>query len=217
MRIFLFFIAVVISGCSSFPNDPPIEADKGWIEGALDNGLKYHIYPVSGAPVSVRLFVRVGSLQETDQQRGYAHFLEHMAFNGSRHFSSNEMVSLFEQAGLTFGADINAYTAYYETVYQLDLPDNTQLNNALLWMRDIGDGLTIAPAEVEKEKGVIQGEIRRTRPENKSLADKYYDYLLKGTALEDLDPVGDSLSVQSATPESITAFYQKWYHPEMLS
>lgn len=214
MRIFLFFIAVVISGCSSFPNDPPIEADKGWIEGALGNGLKYHIYPVSGAPVSVRLFVRVGSLQETDQQRGYAHFLEHMAFNGSRHFSSNEMVSLFEQAGLTFGADINAYTAYYETVYQLDLPDNTQLNNALLWMRDIGDGLTIAPAEVEKEKGVIQGEIRRTRPGNKSLADKYYDYLLKGTALEDLDPVGDSLSVQSATPESITAFYQKWYHPE---
>ncbi|AIS56906.1 insulinase family protein [Vibrio coralliilyticus] len=214
MRILLFFIAVVISGCSSFPHDPPIEADKGWIEGTLDNGLKYHIYPVSGAPVSVRLFVRVGSAQETEQQRGYAHFLEHMAFNGSRHFSSNEMVSLFEQAGLTFGADINAYTAYYETVYQLDLPDNTQLNNALLWMRDIGDGLTIAPAEVEKEKGVIQGEIRRTRPENKSLADKYYDYLLKGTALEDLDPVGDSLSVQSATPESIIAFYKKWYHPE---
>ncbi|WP_394145172.1 M16 family metallopeptidase [Vibrio atypicus] len=214
MRIILLLISFVLIGCTQPNGVTPIEPDNNWVTGQLENGVKYHIYPSDNEPVSLRLFIHAGSAQETEQQKGYAHFLEHMAFNGSTHFTSNDMVAMFEAAGLTFGADINAYTSYYETVYKLDLPDNQQLEPGMMWLRDIADGLTLSASEVEKEKGVIQGEIRRTRHEQKSLSEKYYDHLIDGTALETLDPVGNKASVANATSESIRAFYETWYQPQ---
>ncbi|MFB9217918.1 M16 family metallopeptidase [Vibrio sinaloensis] len=214
MRILLLFISLILVGCTQPQVLKPIEPDTNWTQGQLENGVKYHIYPTDGNPVSLRLYVHVGSAQETDQQKGYAHFLEHMAFNGSRHFSSNDIVDMFEANGLTFGADINAYTSYYETVYKLDLPDNKKLDDGVMWLRDIGDGLTLSANEIEKEKGVIQGEIRRTRPEHKSLSEKYYDFLIKDTAVEGLDPVGNVDSVNGVSSESLRAFYTKWYQPQ---
>lgn len=204
---------MVLAGCTQQAPDKPIQSDPLLITGQMDNGLQYHIYPSTKEPVSIRMFVHIGSAHEDESQKGYAHFLEHMAFNGSKNFTSNDVVSLFEQSGMTFGADINAYTSYYETVYKLDLPDNQQLDKGLQWMRDIADGLTLDPNEIEKEKGVIQGEIRRTRPENKSLSEKYYEHVIKGTELETLDPVGNKTSVAEATSQTIRAFYEKWYQP----
>jgi len=213
-KIFLLILLVLV-GCTQSKQEVPIEADSGWTAGVLENGVRYHIYPTDDESVALRMYVHIGSAHESDNQKGYAHFLEHMAFNGSRNFSSNDIVDLFEHSGLTFGADINAYTSYYETVYQLDLPDSDQLSNGVKWMRDIADGLDLSPQEIEKEKGVIQGEFRRTRLENKSLSEKYYDQLIKGTQLEHLDPLGTKESVNAATSDSIRAFYETWYHPQL--
>ncbi|UUM32872.1 M16 family metallopeptidase [Vibrio japonicus] len=213
MRIILLIVSLFLVGCSQPASETPIQPDLDWTQGELENGVKYHIYPNDKEPVSLRLYVHVGSVNETENQKGYAHFLEHMAFNGSTHFTSNDVVKMFEESGLSFGADINAYTSYYETVYKLDLPDKSQLENGVKWMRDIGDGLTISDEEVEKEKGVIQGEIRRNRPDNKAFNEKFYDHLIKGTALENADPVGTVESVNDATAQSIRAFYEYWYQP----
>ncbi|KOO09124.1 M16 family metallopeptidase [Vibrio hepatarius] len=214
MRIILLIVSIFIVGCTQSSPTTPIQPDPNWTQGQLDNGVKYHIYPTDKEPVSLRLYVHIGSAHETEQQKGYAHFLEHMAFNGSTNFTSNDVVKMFESAGLSFGADINAYTSYYETVYQLDLPDNAQLENAMMWMRDIADGLTISDAEVAKEIGVIKGEIRRNRPENKGFSERYYDHLIQGTKLEHIDPVGTVESVSNTTSDSLRAFYQQWYHPQ---
>ncbi|WP_070965993.1 M16 family metallopeptidase [Vibrio sonorensis] len=208
----LLFVTV---GCSVEDDAKPLTPSPLWVQGELDNGLKYHIYPLESKPVSIRLFVNVGSLVETEQQQGYAHFVEHMAFNGSKHFTSNDVLKLFEQNGSSFGADINAYTSYKETVYKLEVVDKSKLDKGLLWMRDISDGLTFAPEEVEKEKGVIFGEFRHSRPEQKSFIDKSYQDLISGSALENRDPLGTKAIVQAATSESLKAFYQHWYQPHL--
>ncbi|MFZ3406349.1 M16 family metallopeptidase [Vibrio chagasii] len=210
-------LCLTLVGCSSTSKttETPIQPDPAWTSGQLENGLTYHIYPDHEASVSVRLVVHAGSIQETDQQEGYAHFLEHMAFNGSKNFSQNDVIRLFEDAGASFGADINAYTSYEETVYQLDLPDNIQLQSALTWMRDIGDGLDLSSAEVEKEKGVVLGEFRMARLDDKSFGDIYYDHFIEGGPYESQDALGTKSSIVNATPQGITNFYQTWYQPQI--
>lgn len=209
-------LGATLMGCSSISNQSPIQSDPSWATGQLDNGLTYHVYRDHEAPVSVRLVVHAGSFQETDQQKGYAHFVEHMAFNGSENFSQNDVIRLFEDAGVSFGADLNAYTSYQETVYQLDLPDNSQLTQALTWMRDIGDGLEIASTEVEKEKGVILGEFRYAQLEDKQLADNFYDYFIQGGQYESQDALGTKASVLSADQQGLRSFYQTWYQPQLV-
>ncbi|UTT86511.1 insulinase family protein [Vibrio pelagius] len=209
-------LSVTLIGCSSISTEHPIQSDPAWASGQLENGLTYHVYRDHEQPVSVRLVVHAGSFQETEQQKGYAHFIEHMAFNGSENFSQNDVISLFEDAGVSFGADLNAYTSYQETVYQLDLPDNTQLTQALTWMRDVGDGLDIADVEVEKEKGVILGEFRYARLEDKQLADKFYDYFVEGGQYQSKDALGTKASVLAADQQELRSFYQTWYQPQLV-
>ena len=209
-------LCVTLIGCSSTPQNTQLQPDPAWISGQLENGLTYHVYPDHEESVSVRLLVHAGSFQENEQQKGYAHFVEHMAFNGSKNFSQNDVISLFEHAGASFGADLNAYTAYQQTVYQLDLPDNTQLKPALTWLRDIGDGLEIASREVEKEKGVILGEFRYSRLEDKQVADKFYDHFIEGGPYEFKDALGTKESVTQANSQELKSFNQTWYQPQLV-
>ncbi|WP_135442268.1 M16 family metallopeptidase [Vibrio tasmaniensis] len=215
-----YYLVVVLSstllGCSSTPQQQTLlKSDPYWVKGELDNGLTYHVYPDQEQPVSVRLLVHAGSLQESEQQKGYAHFVEHMAFNGSKNFSGNEVVELFEQSGASFGADLNAYTSYQETLYKLDLPDNKNLDKALAWFRDIGDGLLLSEAEIEKEKGVILGEFRYTRVEDKPLSFKFYGHLVEGTTYQSNDPIGNKESVSKANVQELKNYYQTWYQPQL--
>lgn len=214
-----YYLVAVLSttllGCSTAPTQTLLKSDPYWVSGELENGLKYHVYPDRKQPVSVRLIVHAGSFQETELQQGYAHFVEHMAFNGSKNFSQNDVIDLFEESGASFGADLNAYTAYQETLYKLDLPDKSNLDQAITWLRDIGDGLTISPVEVEKEKGVILGEFRYSRMEDKPLSYKFYDHLVKGTPYANHDPLGSKTSVSQASAEGLSSFYQTWYQPQL--
>ncbi|MGU3840673.1 M16 family metallopeptidase, partial [Vibrio diabolicus] len=138
----------------------------------------------------------------------------HMAFNGSTHFTGNDVVKLFEQSGGSFGADINAFTTYQQTSYQLDLANNTKLEDALKWMRDIGNGLQFAPEQVEKEKGVILGEWRRANPDDKSFSMHAYQASIEGTMYGEHDPIGTREAIQNASSSKLKAFYDKWYQPQ---
>ena len=211
-------VCLTLVGCSSTSNitETLIQPDPAWTSDQLENGLTYHVYPDHEESVSVRLVVHAGSFQETDQQEGYAHFLEHMAFNGSKNFSQNDVIRLFEDAGASFGADINAYTSYQETVYQLDLPDNVQLQSALTWMRDIGDGLDLSSSEVEKEKGVILGEFRYARLDDKPFAEQFFDHFIEGGQYEGQDALGTKESVLNVTSQGLNSFYQTWYQPQIV-
>lgn len=209
----VFLASFTLAGCVTTP-EVPLKSDPYWVSAELDNGMKYHIYPDREEPVSVRLVMHVGSLQENNQQLGYAHFVEHMAFNGSKNFSQNDVIKLFEKGGASFGADINAYTSYEETVYKLDLVDNNQLEEALLWMRDIGDGMTMDAKEVSKEAEVIQGEFRLTRLQEKPIGFQFYDHMIQGTPYEARDPLGSREIVNAASNSDLRAFYQAWYLPQ---
>ncbi len=213
MRLIWIALSMTLVGCSQTPNQPIVE-DPLWQSGVLENGLKYHIYPTDNSDVAVRFHLKVGSFQETESEKGYAHFLEHMAFNGSKHFAANEVIATFAEEGASFGPDLNAYTGYHFTNYKLDLPNAELLPQALLWMRDVADGLTLDPKEIKKEKGVVLSEIRMSRPEIKPLFDKAYEAWISGTAYQDKDVLGSPESVKGITEAGLRAFYELWYQPQ---
>ncbi|GAK85102.1 zinc protease insulinase family [Vibrio ponticus] len=136
-----------------------------------------------------------------------------MAFNGSRNFAGNDIIKIIEQSGKQFGPDINAFTGYQTTVYQLDLASKAQLDTGLTWMRDVADGINFDAQQVEKEKGAILGEFRFSRPENQDLYTKAYLKLIGDSVLADADPLGSEQSVQQATVAGLKSYYQKWYQP----
>ncbi len=212
--IWLVVSALMLFGCSVSSYSTPIQADTHWHVNQLPNGMRYHLYPTQDQEISLRLVVNIGSFQERENQKGYAHFVEHMAFNGSIHFSGNEAIKLFEQSGGSFGADINASTGYQQTTYKLDLANPSRLQEALIWMRDIGDGLTFPPEQVAKEKGVILGEWRRGNPDDKPFALNAYDTSVQGTLYGEHDPIGTRDSIEKATSKGLKNFYQQWYQPQ---
>ena len=214
MRSTLLIPALLLSGCALTPQSIPLQTDLNWVVDQLPNGMKYHIYPTQDEEVSVRLMMNVGSFQEEANQKGYAHFIEHMAFNGSTHFSGNDVVKLFEASGGSFGADINATTTYQQTTYKLDLANPEKLDDALTWMRDISDGIQFDPTQVEKEKGVILGEWRRSRPDDKSLSFNAYQASIEGTPYAEHDPIGTRSSIENTTSPALKTFYDKWYQPQ---
>ena len=168
---------------------------------------------------SLRLYVRVGSLMEQNHEQGIAHFLEHMAFNGTRHFPAGEMVKYFQRLGMGFGSDTNAATSFDKTVYKLELPENTDayLDDALMLFRDFADGMLLADEPISKERGVIL---------NEKLAGDGVDYRgllerLKFTLPESLlprrMPIGMEDVIRKARREHFVTFYQKWYTPERMT
>ncbi|MGA0854744.1 MAG: M16 family metallopeptidase [Luteolibacter sp.] len=139
-----------------------IAPDSKTVFGQLPNGMRYLIYPNSEPPsrISLRLHIAAGSLMEADDQRGLAHFLEHMVFNGTKHHTAAELIPRMQRLGIAFGAHANAYTSFDETVYMLDLPDMSEqtMDLAFTVMRDFGDGALLDAAEIDKERGVILAE-----------------------------------------------------------
>ncbi|MGF1761237.1 insulinase family protein [Photobacterium sagamiensis] len=213
--VILFSLAIVLIGCSqtNLAEKKPIVPDPDWQQGVLANGMKYHFYPKAGEPVEIRFLIHAGSLQETELQQGYAHFLEHMAFNGSQHFSENDVVALFEKVGVDFGNDLNAFTYYDHTVYKIALPDQTELQPALTWFRDIADGLLLKPEAIEAEKGVVLGEIRLARPNERPLYLQTFFALLANSEHRKHDVLGTKASIENVDPAELVAFYANWYQP----
>jgi zinc protease len=195
-----------------------VKADPDIRFGALPNGMRYAIRKQSIPPgqASLRLWFDAGSLMETDPQRGLAHFLEHMAFNGSKAVPEGDMVKILERLGLAFGADTNASTNFDETIYKLDLPrtDAETVDTSLMLLREAAGELTIDPAAVDRERGVVLSEERaRDTPPYRIYKDRLA-FMLPGQRLPTRYPIGQVEVLQKAPASEIADFYRRWYRPD---
>lgn len=199
---------------SDLPADPAVQF------GVMENGIRYAILPWEEPPgrLSLRLLVEAGSYHESDRQKGLAHLIEHMAFNGTKNFSAGEMVEYFQRLGMAFGPDTNAHTGFQETVYKLELPEagGEVLEQGLLLLRDYADGMLLETEEIEKEKGVVLSELRdRDTPGYRSFVDEM-EFGLPQARLTERMPIGDADVVRMATRQDLVDFYEKWYTPDRM-
>lgn len=197
---------------SDIPVDPNI------VFGVLPNGMKYALLKNTTPKDSVVLRMRfdVGSFAEADDQRGLAHFLEHMVFNGSTNVPEGEMIKLLERKGLAFGADTNASTGFDETIYQLDLPNASDdlIDTGLMLMRETASEVTIDPAAVDRERGIILSERRaRDTYQLRSLIDQLA-FQTQGMTVADRIPVGTEEVIRTAPATRLRDLYDRYYRPE---
>lgn len=199
----------------------PLPADTAVHRGTLENGLTYYIRRNSEPAhrAELRLAVNAGSVLEDDDQRGIAHFVEHMLFNGTRRFEEGELVNFFERAGMHFGPDVNAYTSFDETVYTLEVPTDSVeiLHKSFEVLQDWAAYATLSREAIDAERGVIIEEWRRGLGAGGRLRDKLLPELLRGSRYEDRLPIGDTLTIRNAPPETLRRFYRDWYRPDLMA
>jgi len=186
--------------------------------GVLPNGMRYALRKNATPPgqAALRLWFDTGSMMEADDQQGLAHFLEHMAFNGSKNVPEGEMIKILERHGLAFGADTNASTGLDETVYQLDLPktDDETVNTAMMLLREAAGELTIAPESVDRERGVVLSEERARDTPGYRVAIKGMDFQMEGQLPPKRIPIGKTEVLKTAPAQRIRDYYQAYYRPE---
>lgn len=188
--------------------------------GALANGLRYVVLPnhEPKGRASLRLLVLAGSLNETDDQRGLAHFLEHMAFNGSEHYPPGTLIEFFQRMGMSFGGDTNANTNFDRTIYLLELAhsDEGTIAEGLRVLGDYAGGLLLAPTEIERERGVILSEKRVSDSVQYRTLVAEFDAVLGETRLPKRLPIGETETIKQAPPEQLRDFWNTWYRPEKM-
>lgn len=187
--------------------------------GRLPSGLTYYIRHNSRPEHRAFFYIaqKVGSVQENDNQRGLAHFLEHMCFNGSKHFPGNGIISFCERIGVKFGRDINAYTSTDETVYNIDnvpvSPEN--VDSCLLILRDWAGELTLDPKEIDKERGVIHEEWRLRSSAMQRILERQLPTLYPDSRYGHRMPIGLLSIIDSFRPQTLRDYYHKWYRPDL--
>jgi zinc protease len=200
---------------ATIPVDPVITT------GRFANGLRYYIRankkPETRA--ELRLAVNAGSVLEADDQRGLAHFAEHMAFNGTRNFPKQDIINFVQSIGMRFGNHLNAYTSFDETVYMLQVPTDRPefLERAMLVMSDWAQHVTFDPVEIDKERGVVLEEWRLGRGAQGRLRDKQFPVLLAGSRYADRLPIGTPEVLQNFTHDRLVQFYKDWYRPDLMA
>ena len=197
------------------PVDPDVTV------GTLENGLRYYIRrntePRQRA--YLRLAVDAGSILEDEDQLGLAHFLEHMAFNGTASYSGNEIIAFLERLGIQFGPDVNAYTSFDETVYELSVPTDSRetFDEAMQVLLEWASAITLDPGEIEKERGVIVEEWRFRRGAAARMRDTQFPVLFGDSRYATRLPIGDVELIQTFEPEVLERFYADWYRPDLMA
>lgn len=212
-------LCLVLSGGAAaerpLPTDPRIET------GLLDNGVKWVFYANAVPPgkMYMMMHVRTGSLNETDEQRGLSHFLEHMAFNGTEHFGPGKLVPFFESIGMTFGADLNASTSFDRTQYSLNLPTTKpeQIDECLKVLSDYAFRCLLDEKEIDEERGVILEESRTRKSASQRMRDKLWPELFEGSRFAERLPIGSEEVVSSAPRAEFVKYYRTWYRPENVT
>lgn len=210
----------------SAPPTPPklssvLPTDSAVIVGELPNGLRYYVR-VNHEPrdrAELRLVVNVGSILEDSTQRGLAHFVEHMAFNGTTHFARHELVDYLESTGVRFGADLNASTSFDETIYRLTVPTDSSelLEKGIQVLEDWAHGLTFDSTEVVDERGVVIEEWRRGRGAAQRINEKQFPILFAGSRYAQRLPIGDPETIRAASRGALVRFYRDWYRPDLMA
>lgn len=214
----LFFLAVGLVAFSQ--QNQPLPVDPKVRTGKLENGLTYYIrhnkLPENRADFYIAQ--KVGSMQEEDNQAGLAHFLEHMAFNGTKNFPGKNMLNYLQDNGIKFGTNINAYTSFDETVYFMtNIPTTNQnlIDSALLVLHDWSNAIALEDAELENERGVIREEWRTRGGAQQRLWDQLLPVMYPGSKYAKRMPIGSIDVINNFKPEEIRAYYHKWYRPDL--
>lgn len=204
-----------------WPHDKSdLRPDPALLFGTLENGFRYVIMR-NGEPadrVGLYLNIQAGSLHETEAQRGYAHFLEHMLFNGTTHYPPGTLVKYFQSIGMSFGADTNAHTSFDETVYRILLPagDRRNMEEGLLVMADYARGALLLEEEVDRERGIILAEKRTRDTAGYRLYEQRMRFSFAGTRVAERLPIGTDEALASADASMLRFFYDTWYRPENM-
>lgn len=195
------------------PLDPSVKV------GKLANGFTYYIKKNTEPKKRAQLYLalKAGSILETEEQRGLAHFMEHMSFNGTKNFPKNELVDYLQKSGVRFGADLNAYTGFDETVYQLPIPtdDPVLFNNGMKIMRDWAQNALLETSEIDKERGVILEEKRLGKGAMERMREKFLPVLVNHSRYAQRIPIGTDAVLNSFKPETLRSFYSTWYRPNL--
>ncbi len=219
------FVAALFICCSfqqSFAQQqmPPIPVDPNVRIGKLENGLTYYIRKNSLPADRADFYIaqKVGSIQEEENQRGLAHFLEHMCFNGTTHFPGDALKQYLERIGVKFGENLNAYTSVDETVYNIsNVPVTTPgaIDSCLLILHDWSNDLTLDPKEIDKERGVINEEWRTRMSANYRMMEKMLPQMYAGTKYATCFPIGTMDVVMNFKYQTLRDYYEKWYRPDL--
>jgi zinc protease len=187
--------------------------------GKLPNGFTYYIRHNEEPKNRVIMYLvnKVGSVLEDEDQRGLAHFMEHMSFNGTKHFPKNELVDYLQRSGVRFGADLNAYTSFDETVYELPISSDKPelLKGGLQIMRDWAQEATLDPVEIDKERGVVLEEKRLGKGASERMQRQYFPLMLNHSRYASRIPIGLDTVLNNFTSSTLKRFYQDWYRPDL--
>ncbi len=207
---------------ADFQADAPFPMDPSVTVGKLENGLSYYIVPNDDPDerILLTLVVRAGSLNEDHDQKGVAHFLEHMMFNGTQHFSTERLHQYFESWGIPMGQHLNAYTSYEQTVYfvSIDESQHEAVDSAFTLLSDWAQGSLLQREEVEKEKGVVEEEWRLSQEEAWDRTwNQIWQVLLINSLYAARSPIGDIHVIRSLTPDLLRRFQEDWYRPDLMT
>src|SRR5205823_6765595 len=206
---------------ASYALSQPMPADPDALIGTLPNGLRYYVR-ANAKPAhraELRLVVKAGSVLEDDDQQGLAHFVEHMEFEGSRHFPQHGLVDFLSSLGLGIGPDANAETSYDDTQYILRIPTDQPnvLNRALLVLEDWAQGATFDQSGIDRERGIVLAEWRLHLDANERTQDKVLRAQLAGSRYADRPPIGKPEIIEHAQREQLLRFYHDWYRPDLMA
>lgn len=189
--------------------------------GQLENGLTYYLRenPKPEDKIELRLVVNAGSILEDERQLGLAHFLEHMAFNGTKSFAKNDIVSFLQSIGVEFGADLNAYTSFDETVYILPIPlqNPENLDKGFQVLKEMGFDMLLDHEEIDKERGVVLEELRLSLSAERRILEKTLADELYGSKYVDRLPIGTKEVLENFTYDDLKRFYKQWYRPDLMA
>ena len=225
MKLRKLFVAVallttmMVSAQQQQMQMPEIPVDDSVRIGKLDNGLTYYLRHNNTPEKKANFYIaqRVGSIQEDDSQQGLAHFLEHMAFNGSEHFPTGTMTEYLQSIGVQYGRSLNAYTSIDRTVYYIaDVSTERQsaLDSCVLVLRDWSSGVTATSEEIEKERDVIHNEYRMRNSPSQRMIERALPTLFQGSKYGYRMPIGKMEIIDNFKPEELIAYYKKWYRPD---
>lgn len=212
---------VSAQAATTAPLSMPLPLDPQVVSGRFANGLQYFIR-VNKEPANraeLRLAVNAGSLLEDDDQRGLAHFVEHMAFNGTKHYPKQELISFLESTGMRFGPSINAFTSFDETVYMLQIPTDKAdlLAKAFFILEEWAHNVSFDPDEIDKERGVIIEEWRTRLGAGSRIQDQQLPVMLKGSRYAERIPIGTTDILKTFKHERLRTFYTDWYRPDLMT
>jgi len=231
----LKILAVAILTCSFLAGNAQIDLQKNTKKlastkiplnpnvkmGTLENGLTYYVQN-NGKPsdkLELRLVVNAGSILETEDQLGLAHFMEHMNFNGTKNFQKNELVDYLQSIGVKFGADLNAYTSFDETVYILPIPsdDPEKLEKGFQILEDWAHNATLTDEAIDDERGVVLEEYRLGLGPNKRMMQEYLPKLMHGSKYADRLPIGTKENLDTFEYKDVRDYYKNWYRPDLMA